>query len=132
MILVTTNLGPENACGDTAVNFLNLDSVADAAIAVYDEHGLPPIPLSVANVPGSNHISIFPNPAHDRLYIESSAPVTGKESITVYNTLGQAVNVPQSHNGQKTELDLTLLPAGLYNILYRDGNTQVTEKFIRE
>jgi hypothetical protein len=133
MILVTTDPGPINACGDSNVNFNNMNSVADAAIAVYDAHGLPPLPyLSTPTVLAGSSINIYPNPAHDQLYIESIAQITGMETITIYNTMGQVMNVPQSHNGQKTQLDINLLPPGLYNILYRSGDIQTTRKFIKE
>jgi type IX secretion system substrate protein len=130
-IQVSSNLAPNNACG-SGVSFTHIQGVADTAIAVLYGGGLTPIPLGVATIPAKQLANIFPNPANDRLFIENTAINSGEESITVYNMTGQQVVVAMSKKGATTELDISKLPNGLYNVVYISGGTQTTARFMKE
>ena len=130
MALVAVGPGPADACGDSGVSFDSIRIVADTAWADYFN---PPVVLtSVANVAAGGSINIYPNPAHDVLYIETSGNIPGEESIIIYIVIGQVMNVTIDKNGSKDIVNVSPLPPGLYNVLYRKGNTQKTAKFVKE
>ncbi len=116
-------------CGSTSFNKIRI--VADTAWGNYYNPPAPLPPNGVKNVAKGN-LTIYPNPAQDKLSIENTGKVTGNESVTIYNTLGQVVNVPLIKTGNKSELNISKLPAGLYNVLYRTDEMQTRRKFIKE
>ncbi len=129
MALVTTN--PDTLNGCPLSGFAGIKTVADTAWEIY-HNPLPPNLVPISKVSAGNAMNIYPNPAHDKLYIENTGNCIADETITIYNTLGQVVYVPINNTGQKSEADISQLPCGLYNILYRKGNMQTTARFVKE
>ncbi len=131
MMRATTNVGPGNACG--SADFSHLDSVIDAAVAGYDSHyhNLPPIGLGVANTSVSAAVNIYPNPANNTLFVENTGSTTGERDITIYNVMGQAMPIAINSTGQKTTIDISKLPAGLYQVVYRTNVTAIG-RFVKE
>jgi hypothetical protein len=123
LALVTTDTN-QHGCG--AVNFNDIRIVADTAWGNYFKV------TGVKDVPLTRTINVYPNPANDKLFIENNNNIAGGETITIYNTLGQVINVPVNGSGKKYEVDISKLPPGLYNILFRNNYTQSTTKFIKE
>ena len=78
-----------------------------------------------------NGILIYPNPAHDRLYITISRTCSGLIHYIVFRPDGRAV-LESRLEGSKGELDISGLAKGLY-ILKLTGNDQVvTMKFLKD
>ena len=125
MALVTTNLDSNNGC--PKAKFDSIEIVADTAWGNYFQQA-----TAIKKVSVNNAINIYPNPAHDKLFIENAGYNSGEATITIYNTLGQKINAPVNKNGQKYEADISRLPYGLYNVLYWNGDMQTTAKFIKE
>ncbi len=121
----------DSAGGCSKASFDTIRIVADTAWKIY-HNPLPPRPASVPVNKESCLISIYPNPAHDKLFIENSGIIINEESINVYNTLGQQLHLNANKNGPKTELDINLLPDGLYLVRYRNGMAETTMKFMKE
>jgi hypothetical protein len=92
---------------------------------------LPPLSVTNAVTSKANVLDIYPNPAGDRLFIENKGTNTTVAQITIYNVLGQIMNVTVKTTGHKSEADVSRLPAGLYYLLYRQNNTQQTTKFVK-
>ena len=70
-------------------------------------------------------LSVLPNPAHDNITITSTDKIM---SISIANLLGQVVY--NGHcNTEKEQVDLSLLPAGVY---YMRINGSVVRKFLKE
>jgi len=127
MALVTTNLDTNNGCPYASFDSINV--VADTAWSIYHN----PLPvLAVANVTSNDQVHIYPNPAHDQLSVENANNNTSGESITIYNAIGQVMNAAIEKTGQKDVVDVSGLPAGLYNVLYRWNGGQTTAKFVKE
>ena len=126
MALVTTDTG---AGGCPLVDFTGIKIVADTAWNIYHN---PLLPLRLSSTTNTTAINIYPNPAHDKLYIENASQNMDDATITIYNTIGQAINVPINKNGQKLELDISHLPTGLYYALCNNGNAQTRTKFLKE
>lgn len=94
-------------------------------------------PPTGMNQPNSeNTLQIYPNPAHDVLYINtgSNSANSANYSIKIVNTLGQTV-FENAINNQLLSVDVSTLSAnGIYFIQLIDQNGKIQEisKFIRE
>ena len=129
MGLVTTPVGL-NACGDPGLNLTGIHTIADTAWNLF-LHPLPP-PNSVANIESTNSIHVYPNPATGQLNIEVSGNQSASESITVYNTLGQQMNLLINKQQSISTIDISDIPPGLYYIHYFNNAFQKTVSFIKE
>jgi hypothetical protein len=131
--LISTTPDTNNACGDSGLSYTNIKKLADQIRAVYDDDGGGHIPwLQAGQQVAKSLISIYPNPAHDELFLENTGNLTGAETITLFNMLGQVVDAPVSAAGKKTTINTAGLPPGLYNLLYVNGGTQTRMKFVKE
>ena len=128
IMLLTTDLRPNNACG--SANFSSLDSISDVAVAGFDDnyHNMP---LQVDNTPAISEINVYPNPANNTLFVDHAGIAGSKTTIIIYNIMGQAMNAPITLSGQKATIDISALPAGLYQVVCR-GDVIVTGKFLKE
>jgi len=128
LALIATNRG---AGGCPTASFDSIKIVADTAWRIYHD---PLPPLSVVNHSTSvnSGINIYPNPANDKLYVENAANNTGEAHITIYNTIGQVIDVVINTSRKKSEADISRLPAGLYYVIYRNGTMQTAAKFVKE
>ena len=117
----------DSAKGCPVANFDSIKIVADTAWGNYFQQA-----TAIKKVSVNNAINIYPNPAHDKLFIENAGYNSWEATITIYNTLGQKINAPVNKNGQKYEADISRLPCGLYNVLYRNGDMQTTARFVKE
>jgi len=126
MALVTTNPLPYNGCPNTSFDSINV--VADTAWNIY-YNPLPP--LLVSNMVNKNsQVRIYPNPAHNMIFLEINSNVSGQ--LVIYNTMGQAVNTISDVYQSKTQIDIAGLPDGMYYILYRDASEQKAITFIKQ
>jgi hypothetical protein len=130
MALVTTNPDTNNACPQAS--FANIKTVADTAWYIYN-NPLPPLPPSgVSMVNLNSRIALYPNPAHNQLFIESSASSNATETIEIYNIIGQKEKVTFNKTANTSVADISALPAGLHIVMYNDGVGQANVKFVKE
>ena len=73
-------------------------------------------------------MSIYPNPANDKLFIESNGNIS---NVEIYNLTGAAV-LKQECNSDKVEMNVKALQSGVYFIKITTGNSTETRRFIRE
>ena len=67
--------------------------------------------------------SVYPNPASDRIYIQTSADIRNFKT-ELYNINGQRIIVKDFSNTNKAEFDISYLPKGIYLLrLSWNGNT---------
>jgi hypothetical protein len=71
-------------------------------------------------------VKVYPNPARDAVVLETGTEI---EYITLFNTLGQPVKQVRKLNGTHV-LDLGQMPAGLYSVVFRNGQQIWTEPLI--
>lgn len=77
---------------------------------------------------GEYKIYIFPNPASDKVYIQLSGDFGKITSIEIYNCIGQF----QETTFNTSEIDISTLPGGLYNIVITNNNGEkLTKKIIK-
>lgn len=81
--------------------------------------------ISAQNVQINPNIRLYPNPAGDLLYIESSSPVTHVEIYTVDGQLLLSSN-------NKNAVDISKLKAGVYVCKAYMSDSQNTTKFIKK
>ncbi len=88
-------------------------------------------PIAVENLAVGNSlinesgITIYPNPAGNKLYINSQAPV----NCTITTPHGQILKITE----QQTEIDISSLPNGMYILILSDENgiKAKTEKLVK-
>jgi hypothetical protein len=76
-----------------------------------------------------NVINIYPNPATDKLNIECDAFETKKISLSISNSLGQAIYSLKDLS-PKQEIDLTFLPSGIYFVSLQNNSEQKVFKIL--
>ncbi len=123
LALIATNPMLNNGCPSTS--FDSIKTYADTVWAIY-QHPYPS--AGVNNVPGSNTLNIYPNPAHDKMFINN---LPHDAMIVVCNILGQRMHVSISADQNITTIDVGTLPPGVYNILYSTSDTYATSRFIK-
>ena len=87
--------------------------------------------LSIVTVPNSipaletSPIKVYPNPANDILYIDANQPV----QVIFYDFLGR--EMMNLNITEKANIDISKLPAGIYNIKMQYGNTIENRKIVK-
>jgi len=88
-------------------------------------------PPSVGEIDGNeNMVSIYPNPTTGLVQIASVLLEDGVEEIAVINTIGELIYSVRNPEvmSQRTELDLSNLPGGVYFITLRTSSISITKK----
>ena len=92
-----------------------------------------PLDTTIANSIGeealSQMVSVFPNPASDKIQISSSVSFS---RIIVWDQLGQTIEL-KKNNGKEGQIQLTDMAPGIYYLsLYNeDGSLFKTIKFVK-
>ena len=84
--------------------------------------------LTVSIQQASSSISIFPNPAADNVLI--TFPIAGKYEISLFNSAGQRMGNPVLLNGDRFQLEISTLKAGIYFIHIATENSTETRKIV--
>ncbi|MCB2222361.1 MAG: S8 family serine peptidase [Bacteroidetes bacterium] len=71
-------------------------------------------------------ISLFPNPAKDKLHITNSGNI---QSMIIFNSSGLIVK-KQKFSSSHVTMDITFLQEGIYFIRLKIGDEEVTKKFV--
>jgi len=71
--------------------------------------------------------NVFPNPAKDNLIVTISDPENAIGTIEIIDALGQII-LKQQINKQQTEIDLSAVFAGIYNVVYKSETSQTIQK----
>ncbi|WP_418637023.1 T9SS type A sorting domain-containing protein [Winogradskyella sp.] len=70
-------------------------------------------------------LKLYPNPATDKLFISTTAPV---ERLVIYNINGQLV---KQTNALANGVDVSQLPSGLYMVQIQTNTNTTTQKFLK-
>lgn len=81
---------------------------------------------SIENIQGPIHI--YPNPAHDFLFIETGNSLIDKSRLDIRSIDGRSreVSFLKPQNGSVGQIDVSSLESGLYILLFDNGNGEVT------
>jgi hypothetical protein len=83
-----------------------------------------PYPVGVNDI-SADGITVSPNPASDRLIINTSI---NDLSVTVFDMTGRICPTPSSSH----EIDVSALPSGVYFIRIQDSGGSVVRRFVKE
>jgi Secretion system C-terminal sorting domain len=78
----------------------------------------------------SNLITIYPNPANDKITIEISGK-TNESNLAIVNIEGQEL-ITRQITAPKTLIDISNLPSGVYFVRLTNNKTVSTWKFIKQ
>jgi hypothetical protein len=95
---------------------------------VFTPKKLSPAVCAVSSVEGveNEHIKLFPNPAYNTLTFEGIESINA--TFSFYNTLGQMVKTMKQ---QSNALDISALPAGMYNVQITSNESRFVKQFVK-
>ena len=77
-------------------------------------------------------VALYPNPAHQMVYVSSSPALIGQNgSLTVYDLRGQLILTKQMEN-ETTGIDVSGLKPGVYFVRFSDNRMTRLLKFVKE
>jgi hypothetical protein len=106
-----------------------MSTLADTAWKIY-WNPLPPLSTKELAIASTN-FKLYPNPAKNVLYVNTSNS-NKQEQLRIVDALGKTINLPTSHNGNIYEISISGLAAGIYSVVYFDGTTITTQRFVKE
>lgn len=83
----------------------------------------------IADVSSKNDLIIFPNPAHDELFLQTDLSMNETKEISIVNMLGTIV-YSGTMNGNKN-INISLLPSGVYSVELTGGSAVIRKRFIK-
>ncbi|MFK7799796.1 MAG: T9SS type A sorting domain-containing protein [Aureispira sp.] len=88
--------------------------------------------INVSTIGKVNSLSMFPNPAHDQVFVDLDLSVATDVQINITNALGQLVSSQALGTIQTQRLELSIkdLPNGMYLVRFQLGEEPVTRKLI--
>jgi hypothetical protein len=81
------------------------------------------------------HISLYPNPTKQKLYLEIISGKEFKASLSMINMLGQQVLIKDItlHNGfEKLDVDISAFAAGVYEVILQTDKKFFSDRFVKE
>jgi len=88
------------------------------------------ITTGIENENKTSTVSIFPNPADDKLHIHTDNSFSINATLSIYNTLGKIVLITKL-NGQTADVDISSLDNGVYIISLDNENGTNRQKIIK-
>lgn len=89
--------------------------------------------ISIENSELINKTVLFPNPAKDKLFLETSLPIDPYSTISIYNIHGLKLrSIPISNGTSKICIDIGFLKHGAYFLQIERRNNFESIKFIKE
>lgn len=80
-----------------------------------------------------SNVMIFPNPAHDKIYINNLNILQDKLHISIYNTIGQMILEKEYENLNTTiEINVSAFTKGIYFLKLNDANKLYNFKVLIE
>lgn len=76
----------------------------------------------------SSAFNLYPNPANDRLYIDSKVKIN---EVTIYDVYGRQQEL-SAISGQQTVIDVTSLNNGIYFVKIVTDNGEVIKRFVKQ
>ncbi|MCX6291884.1 MAG: S8 family serine peptidase [Bacteroidetes bacterium] len=112
-------LNPDSLLGYGIPNFL----LADQLLGGVD-----------VNVKHDEIISVFPNPARNRVYISGYSSAGKKVAVNIFDLPGRQVPIHFSfiNNGSDIEADISSLSSGIYFLQFQDELKTVVKKLVKE
>lgn len=84
-------------------------------------------PPANESVVSSSDISIYPNQSNGLIQVQPNQKVESVASIQIYNQFGQLM-MEQNLKPNESQLDLSQLKEGIYNLIYTQGNQRIHKR----
>jgi predicted GH43/DUF377 family glycosyl hydrolase len=104
------------------------DPLPVGSLNYYWEIGYATAIMDTNNI-NNSFINVFPNPAKNKLYIQTSFDLNNAE-LKIYNLLGQIVKSISNINSRNISIESFNLSTGTYFIVLQSGNKKFSSKFI--
>ncbi|MBI5541131.1 MAG: PKD domain-containing protein [Bacteroidia bacterium] len=109
----------------TPTEFFNDTMLVNTTLAIQIQGCL----VGIEEIDMDNQISIYPNPAYDKLNIELIDVITNSFDCKVYDLTGRSIGVePFETNSNHYEIDLSRFNSGIYLLELNVNNQKVTKK----
>lgn len=79
----------------------------------------------------SNSLTIYPNPAKDKIYVDVQK-VSGAKKVEIKNLAGQVIYVAQFESTPRIEISLMNWAKGMYFLMIESENKEWVSKFVKE
>jgi len=79
-----------------------------------------------------SEISIYPNPASDKISINTANIISGISKFQIFNLLGEVIYSVSKESSKTTSIDISQLENGLYFIKVENNGSFVSKKFIKK
>jgi hypothetical protein len=88
-------------------------------------------PTGISQISSSDGISIYPNPATDKINVDFSSLITGKTEICIYDCLGRQIIKYEANKNEcsPASMDVSSFKAGTYFISIKNNQGISTKKF---
>jgi hypothetical protein len=90
-----------------------------------------PLSTRINNLSNSNAVSIYPNPANDRVTIEYCSDSASENYLVLYTTNGRQLLHQDTKNGETT-IDISAFPSGMYFMKLVTDNSIAVKKIIKQ
>jgi hypothetical protein len=116
--LYQVRVSKESPCIPTRTSFSQVNSnvISSTNIGIAENQGI--------------KFSIYPNPATDILTIQTSG-IPAQSQLSISNLNGQEL-IEHQITGNKTLINISILPAGVYFVRLRNDKTVETGKFVKQ
>lgn len=126
VFMVTDTSG--NACGS-----FNLKELTDLADTAWDVYWYPLPSLGVKQKTSiEQNFKLYPNPAETILYLSTNTSVGKTGNIRIVDALGRTINLPIVQKNNQYEININSLASGIYSVIFDDGNTVSTQRFVKK
>lgn len=98
------------------MNYYRISQVNQQGLIVYGKV----LPLN-NTCPGSDEITVYPNPAQDELYLTSASRDLSAVTVKLLNQLGQEMNYRAVYEQGRMQINTSSLPGGVYVLKVTDN-----------
>ncbi len=88
------------------------------------------VAVGIQDVDGQSALTLYPNPARDKIFVTLTEPFSGKINIRILNTMGETLIQTSHMHTNAFELDVSGLPKGTYFLVIQDRLRQWTGRFV--
>lgn len=78
-------------------------------------------------ITNDNHLNIYPVPANQYLYVQSTDITDPIENVNIYNIIGEVI---YKSSGSKKEIDISNVPSGVYFVQINSKYNQKTKQIV--
>jgi hypothetical protein len=111
---------------DTTGSLIKLNAVVDTIRKSFNANSVPgggPIyGINDRNNTNSPGLTVYPNPAKDRIFIEFPSGITGNVEISLLSGMGQTIYLNKGVSPAILQIDVTNIPPGLYLLKVQSGS----------